>query len=133
MRRYFTDLEAACAQIDATHEIASARLSAMIDRYRDALEGGKSVCLCVSFSTSRESLPEDVIAQISRFRAMMLGWLDRVFRAGKADGSIQGVTEPDLEAAATLPMLEGAHLAARAEENPELFDNALQLLVQRLR
>jgi hypothetical protein len=36
------------------------------------------------------------------------------------------------EAAAILPLLEGAQLAARAEENPDLFDKAMQLLVNRL-
>ncbi len=132
MRRYYTNFEAACSEIDATQAIGGARLLALIDRYRIALDDGKSLCLCVSFSTSRESLPPEVIAHISRFRAMMMGWLKATFKAGHADGTIAGVVEPTLEAAAALSLLEGAQLAARAEENPNLFEGALQLLIQRI-
>ncbi|MEO9862801.1 MAG: TetR/AcrR family transcriptional regulator, partial [Yoonia sp.] len=97
-----------------------------------ALDGGKSLCLCVSFSTSRESLPAEVIAQIGRFREMIISWTETVFAAGQNDGSIARVTDPAVEAAAALPLLEGAQLAARVEENPALFDSAVRILIQRL-
>jgi TetR/AcrR family transcriptional repressor of nem operon len=132
MQRYYTDLEKACADIDAAEITGGARLSALINRYRNALDGGKSLCLCVSFSTSRESLPSEVITQISRFRVMMINWLETTFEAGRSDSTIVGVGDPTTEAAATLPLLEGAQLAAHAEENPILFESALQLLLQRL-
>lgn len=132
MQRYYINLEAACADIDTAETTGSARLSELINRYRNALDGGKSLCLCVSFSTSRESLPEEVISQISRFRAMMINWLAATFETGRLDGTIAGVVDPTREAAATLPLLEGAQLAARAEENPVLFESALQLLMLRL-
>lgn len=131
MVRYRTELEAACAAIIDTHPTASARLIALADHYRTALEDGKSLCLCVSFSTSRESLPDDVISEISRFREMMLDWIEGVFALAMQDGSIADVAEPKLEATATLPLLEGAQLAARAEENLSLFDDALRLLLRR--
>ena len=132
MKRYYEDLKAACGEIDATHETGGARLTALIDRYRLALNDGKSLCLCVSFSTSRESLPAEVAIQIRRFRQMMLGWIKAAFESGQKDGSIQGVVDPEVEASATLPLLEGAQLCARAEENPALFDRAVRILVQRL-
>jgi TetR/AcrR family transcriptional repressor of nem operon len=132
MQRYYTTLEQVCSDIEATAPTGGARVVALIDRYRSALEGGKSMCLCVSFSASRESLPDDVIAQISHFRAMIIGWLEDAFRAGQADRSISDVHDPAAEAAAALPLLEGAQLAARAEENPKLFENALHLLNARL-
>ncbi len=132
MERYYDDLKAVCDQIDVSHKTGGARLTALIDRYRSALEGGKSLCLCVSFSTSRESLPEEVIAQIGRFREMIIAWTETVFAAGQTDGSIAHVANPAVEAAAALPLLEGAQLAARVEENPALFDSAVQILTQRL-
>ena len=132
MQRYYRDLETACSDIDNAEKSGGARFSAMIDRYRNALDGGKSLCLCVAFSTSRESLPEEVINQISRFRAMMVGWLQRVFVAGQSDGSILDVRDAAAEAAAALSLLEGAQLAARAEENPELFEGATRLMQRRL-
>lgn len=132
MQRYFTNFEAAFAETDANFATGGARLLELVERYRGALEGGKSLCLCISFSTSRESLPPEVIAQISSFRAMVIQWLERTFQAGQADGSIAGVTDPAMEATATLALLEGAQLAARAEEDTALFGNALKLLIQRV-
>jgi len=132
MQRYYLELEKVCADIDATVSTGGARLYALIDRYRNALDGGKSLCLCVSFSTSRESLPPEVIAQISRFRVMVINWLETTFEVGRSDGTITCVADATREAAATLPLLEGAQLAARAEENTILFENALQLLLQRI-
>lgn len=132
MQRYYTDLETAAAEIDAQHPTGAGRLSALIDRYHTALDGGKSLCLCVSFSTSRNSLPPEVIAEISRFRKMMLAWLTATFTLGDKDGTITAIIDPTLDAAATLPLLEGAQLTARAEENPALFHEALKLLSRRL-
>jgi TetR/AcrR family transcriptional repressor of nem operon len=132
MQRYTSTLETICADIDASSQTGGAQLRALIEVYRAALDSGKSLCLCVSFSTSRESLPPEVIAQISQFRAMMIGWLRTTFENGKKDGSIALINDPALEATATLPLLEGAQLAARAEENPALFDVALRLLMQRI-
>lgn len=131
MQRYHTNFEASCADIDATQTSGGARLCALVERYRNALDGGKSLCLCVSFSTSRESLPTEAIIQISCFRAMMINWLKNTFVAGQSDGTIVGVIDPAMEAAATLPLLEGAQLAARAEESPIHFDSATRLLLQR--
>ena len=86
----------------------------------------------MSFSTSREGLTPDVITQLSRFRAMLIFWLKVTLGVGKSDGTIAGVGDCGQEAAAILPLLEGAQLAARAEEKPDLFDKAMQLLVNRL-
>lgn len=132
MQRYYDSFKNVCSEIDTRETTAAARLDALIEQYRLAIDGGKTLCLCVSFSTSRASLPEDVIAQISRFRAMMISWLETVFEQGKSDGTIASVRNPAHEAAAALPLLEGAQLSARAEENPHLFDNAIQLLTSRL-
>ena len=76
-------------------------------------------------------MPAGAITQISRFRAMMINWLAGVFELGNADGSIKAVLGTDAEAAATLPLLEGARLAARAEEYPAPYDAAVQLLLDR--
>lgn len=132
MQRYSRTLENSCAEIDANHSTGGARLMAQTDVYRNALQGGKSLCLCVSFSTSRESLPDEVINEISAFRQMAINWLETAFLAKQKDDTIGAVTDPKAEAAATLPLFEGAQLAARAEETLTLFDNVLHLLVQRV-
>jgi len=132
MERYHDHLKTACAEIDARQTSGATRLLDMIDIYRRAHDDGKSLCLCVAFSTSRESLSDAVIHHIGRFRSMMIAWFGTVFALGRSDGSISDVHHPAHEAAALLPLLEGAQLAARAEENPEQFERALYLLHQRL-
>jgi len=132
MQRYYADLEIACNEIDQDYETGAGRLKALITRYRGALDGGQSLCLCVSFSTSTESLSADTIAEMSRFRTMMTQWLERVFSLGQADETILHVANPAAEAAATLPLLEGAQLAARVAQDPQRFDAAVQTLSMRL-
>jgi len=133
MTRYYASLETACAEIDEEHATAAARLSGLIARYHGALEGGKSLCLCVSFSTSTQSLSTETIAEMERFRSMMIKWLSETFALGKEDGTIDDVSDPLSEAAATLPLLEGAQLAARVVQDAKKFETATQLLMNRLR
>lgn len=130
--RYHAKFEATCADLEASHPTGGARLSALIQSYRDALQDGRSLCLCVSFSTSRDSLPPEALTQIAAFRAMMLSWLQASFTLGKTDGTIAHVQAPNAEAAAALPLLEGAQLTARATRDVTQFDQAIQLMAQRL-
>ncbi|MGJ8544611.1 MAG: TetR/AcrR family transcriptional regulator [Sulfitobacter sp.] len=131
MDRYHAAVKQGCADIDAAHPRAADRLTALIAFYRDALGGGETLCLCVSFTISRESLADDVKDKISKFRAMMVGWIKTVFELAARDGTIAGAQSPILEAHATLSMLEGAHLAAHSATEIAAFDHATKLLVAR--
>lgn len=132
MQRYFTTLEAVCADIDETEAIGAGRLRMLIAQYRTALDEGKSLCLCVSFSISRDKLPPGVIDEIGQFRRMMIGWITKAFEVAERDGSVSQMATPHLEATALLPLLEGAQLTARVEEDVALFDDATRLLLARL-
>jgi len=132
MQRYFETFEAVREDFRARPDTGGAQLLAILDSYREGMKGGKSLCLSISFTSSRESLPAEVSDLVHRFRALILDWLKAAFLAGQSDGTISGVTDPALEAAAALPLFEGAQLAARAEEKPDLFDNATQLLRRRI-
>lgn len=132
MTRYYDDLEVACTEIDALNKTGAARLNALIARYYGALEDGQSLCLCVSFSTSTQSLSDDTVAEMNRFRQMITDWLSKVFALGQSDGTIKGVENPVQEATATLPLLEGAQLAARVAKDADRFSAAVHLLTSRL-
>jgi len=133
MDRYRTTIEDLCAAIAADNAGGAGRLLVLIDLYRAALGGGQTLCLCVSLTASRESLSEEVIGKINAFRAMMIAWIADVFVLGKNDGTITGITGPEHEARSTLALLEGAHLAARAEEDAAIFDKAVEVLTTRCR
>ncbi|MEP2532660.1 TetR/AcrR family transcriptional regulator [Shimia sp.] len=132
MQRYRENFQTVCAEIDASFETGGAQLAELIKQYEIGSDEGKRLCLCASFSASRDSLAPEVVHQISLFRTMVIGWMTNAFENGRDDGSISGVSQPALEAASTMSLLEGAQLAARAEENPALFDNAIKLLMTRI-
>lgn len=132
VQRYHATFADACQQIDEAHASGGARLRALISRYRDALNDGHTLCLCVALSPSRDSLPPEVIQRIGQFRAGVLAWMATAFERGQADGSIAGVNDPKAEAMATLPLLEGAQLAARAAGHPDRYDAAVQIMLARL-
>lgn len=132
VERYHAELKAKCAAIAEIHATAQARLEALIGVYREALEDGQKVCLCVALVSSRESLSAETRLRISKFRGMMLDWLRDCFELALSDHSVPYVGDPSDEAYATLAMLEGAHLAARAVEDVDQFDRAVAILERRL-
>lgn len=131
IERYQANLQQRLAEIEAAHATAGARLQSLIALYRSALHHGETVCLCVAFSICRESLSAAVVATVADIRRMILRWLAATFELGQTDRSIAAIQNPLREAHATLAMLEGAHLAARNEQDRRLFDAATQLLKAR--
>jgi TetR/AcrR family transcriptional repressor of nem operon len=54
-----------------------------------------------------------------------------VYSTGQKDITVKYVSDPASEACATLALLEGAHLTARAAENVGTFDDAVRVLKSR--
>ena len=131
MHRYAQQFSDVCAEIDARHRSGAARLRALVDRYRMAHRYGTQLCLCVALSLSRESLAEDVLHEMTTFRRAMRDWIAAAFDLGRSDTTIVGAGAAQAEAAAMLSLLEGAQLAARAEQDPLVFDRAVALLEKR--
>lgn len=132
MQTYHANFLTICRTINRAHSRGADRLAALIAQYRDALEGGQSLCLCVAFSISAEHLSSETLREMARFRSMMIEWLSATFAQGKADGSIGNVASSDAEAAATLALLEGAQLSTRVTHDLGRFDTATQTLLGRL-
>lgn len=131
MDRYHAAVEQVCVDIETTHDRAVDRLAALVSFYRNALGGGETLCLCVAFTISRDSLADEVKDKIVDFRAMMTTWMTALFELGKRDGTISTISAPQAEAYATLAMLEGAHLSAHAENDIKPFDKATEALLDR--
>ncbi|MEX0370283.1 MAG: TetR/AcrR family transcriptional regulator [Tateyamaria sp.] len=126
--RFMTALKA----ISDTEERAGARLLALVNLYRSASEGGRSLCLCVALSVTQSALPDTARSALSGFHRDVTGWLETVFRLAMSDGSIQAVTEPKDEAQAALAQVEGAQVMARAARDPARFEAAIATLVRRV-
>ncbi len=126
--RFFETLD----KIDGTHTNAAEKLSAYVAEYRNALADGTQLCLCVAMSAGRESLAEPVLAELNRFHESSVTWLSSVFEKSLDDQSVSGVSDPAAEARATLALMEGAQLVARAAKNLSLFDAATAAFSARL-
>lgn len=131
MDRYQANIAETCREIAATNEIASHQLLGLIALYRAASNEGKTLCLCVSLTTSHHNLSDEVNGKLTEFREMMVAKFTDVFTLGTKDRSVSDVKDAVQEARATLALLEGAHLAARAAESVEVFDQATAVLKSR--
>jgi TetR/AcrR family transcriptional regulator, transcriptional repressor for nem operon len=131
--RYSENFFSKLNQIAALHSTGGARLAAYVSAYRDALDGGKKLCLCVAFSVGRDSLSPEVLAKLDMFHLTVTAWLSTVFAAGKADNSITAVEDCDAEAHACLAQMEGAQLIARAANDGERFNAAVARLLGRIK
>ena len=130
--RYSDNFFSKLDQIAELQSTGGARLAAYVSACRDALDGGKKLCLCVAFCTGRDGLSPEVLAKLDLFHITVTAWLGNVFAAGKADNSISAVVDHDAEAHACLAQMEGAQLIARAAKNSERFDAAVARLLDRI-
>ena len=130
--RYRETFFARLAEIEAAQANAGSRLRAYLETYRNALQGGESVCLCVAFTAARFGLDPAVLSEIRRFTADSIDWLERLFRRAIADGTVQAVQDAGAEAAACLALVEGAQLVARAAQDVARFDTSTAILGRRI-
>ncbi|WP_420396628.1 TetR/AcrR family transcriptional regulator [Nioella sp.] len=111
---------------------AASALAGFLSLYRNALGDGDSLCLCVAFSASTDSLPATTLARVETFRHDVTDWLAGQFQRAREDGSIREVTDPRKEAAALFALVEGAQLVARAARNSDRFTDAVSQFSDRL-
>ena len=130
--RYSDNFFLKLGQISETHSTGGARLKAYVSACRDALDGGRKLCLCVAFCTGRDGLSPAVLARLDGFHRTVATWLEDVFTAGKADNSIAEISDSAAEAQACLAQMEGAQLIARAAGDVGRFDAAVARLLDRI-
>lgn len=124
VERYAARFAETLSEIAYTEPKAAGQLRAYRDVYRAALADGEQLCLCVAMSAGRDSLADPVLELLNQFHTDSIAWLTQVFETAARDGSIRGVVDPEAEASATLALMEGAQLLARAAKDVTLFDQA---------
>lgn len=130
--RYAAQFESALSEIDANNAAAADKLRDYQGVYRDALAGGSQLCLCVALGVSRENLADPVLTRLNQFHENSTEWLHRTFSAAAKDLSVSGLMDANAEAYATLALMEGAQLMARAAANTDPFDRATAAFLSRL-
>ena len=132
IERYAARFAETLADIDETHVRGADKLRAYQQVYRDALADGTQVCLCVSMSAGRSSFSEPVLDLLAQFHEDSIAWLKQAFARGVEDQTISNIAEPEGEAQATLALMEGAQLLARAAADMTLFAQATSAFLSRL-
>lgn len=132
IERYAARFAETLVTIDGEHQTGGAKLRAYQQTYRSALADGTQLCLCVSMSAGRDSFAEPVLDKLNQFHEESALWLTQVFEQGRADGSIRDVRDAEADAHATLALMEGAQLVARAAKDITLFDKATTSVLARL-
>jgi TetR/AcrR family transcriptional regulator, transcriptional repressor for nem operon len=132
LERYSDSFISALEDISTSNQSAGAMLADYVQLYKNALKGGTCVCLCVAFSAGRASLSDDVIMKLNHFHELSINWLETLFRKASHDHSIGQIADHKSEAAATLALMEGAQLVARAAFDAVRFDQAVSILLSRI-
>jgi len=132
IERYADQFTKSLEQIASVKSNAADKLRAYHALYRKALAGGSQLCLCVAMSAGRGSLAAPVLDRLNAFHQDSAEWLHRVYLEASKDGTVSGITHPEAEARATLALMEGAQLIARAAENTTGFDQATAAFLARL-
>lgn len=132
IERYAARFAETLTQIEMDHETAAARLRAYHSVYQDALADGSQLCLCVALSAGRDSLSDPVLEQLNKFHADSVAWLTETYQLAISDASISNIFDAEAEAYATLALMEGAQLVARAAKDLTLFNRATAAFLSRL-
>ena len=132
IERYASRFADSLSEIETKNVTGGEKLKAYHALYRDALDDGAQLCLCVVLSAGRDSLSKPVLNRLNQFHRDSITWLAGVFTEAERDGSVRHCSQPEVEARATLALMEGAQLIARAEKNIALFDQATAAFAARL-
>lgn len=132
IQRYREGLRIELDGISTRGKNAGAKLLAYLKFYRSAMTEGSTVCLCVAFAISRDSLAHPILKELDGFHDDSIKWLSEVYTSAIEDKSIANVGTPEHEAATTLALVEGAQLIARSAKNMKRFDAAVKQLKARI-
>ncbi|WP_150523433.1 TetR/AcrR family transcriptional regulator [Roseibium sediminis] len=126
--RVMEDLEAFSAQSRTVSE----KLRRFVSFYRDALNGGDTLCMCVAYTVTHSELAEPTQAAIHTFRSRVAQWLKTRFDEARQSKEVKDLQDPGAEAAALLALVEGAQIATRISGDLASYDAATKLFLDRL-
>lgn len=108
------------------------RVRAYAHLYLEGVEKGLG-CLCAAFAAELDSLPEVLRADLSRFFAKHVAWLEGVLAEGIADGTIRAGVKAASYARMTVAALEGALMMERLLDGPTGFADSFSVVEDALR
>jgi TetR/AcrR family transcriptional repressor of nem operon len=108
------------------------RIEAYAGLYRESFDAGQG-CLCGVLASELNVLPAAAQAEVRRFFALNLAWLERTLAAAHAAGRLRRDVQAGREARTVLSTLQGALCLALTLQDARGFDAAVAGLLAGLR
>jgi TetR/AcrR family transcriptional repressor of nem operon len=115
----------------AEHSDPLSRLNAYADMYRLGIESQEG-CLCGVLASEIAVLPPRLQAGVRQFFNLNLRWLEQILEQGRNEGSLNPRVIAHREARTVLATLQGALSLALSLEDPNVFEQAVAGLFERL-
>lgn len=98
------------------------RITAFVNRYRQALEDQGLVCLCAVLGAEASGLPASVTNEVKAFFETNIAWLAAQYKE-------MNVPNTSDRAKTTLALLEGAMIISVVNDDMSIFDAATSLIL----
>ena len=95
-------------------------------------DGTSSFCICVMLAVELPTLPADIAAEVTGHFSDLSDRLASLLRAGETQGVFKLNETAEVEASALMAGIHGAMLAARAFNNPLVFDQIAWPLINKI-
>lgn len=133
VQEYRAEALAGMAAMDRQIDDPLAKVKGYADFWSACIKDGTSpFCICVMLAVELPTLPAEIAAEVTGHFSDLSDWLATLLRAGEARGIFQLNETAEAEARTLMAGIHGAMLAARAFNNPAVFDQIASPLINKV-
>ncbi len=133
VQEYRAEAQAGMAAMDQQINDPLVKVRGYADFWSACIKDGSSpFCICVMLAVELPTLPVEIAAEVTGHFSDLSDWLTSLLRAGEAQGIFQLNETAQAEARALMAGIHGAMLAARAFNNPQVFDQIAYPLINKV-
>ncbi|EMD1678293.1 TetR/AcrR family transcriptional regulator [Klebsiella variicola subsp. variicola] len=133
VQEYRAEARAGMAAMDRQIDDPLAKVKGYAGFWSACIKDGTSpFCICVMLAVELPSLPAEIAAEVTGHFSDLSDWLAALLRAGEARGIFLLNETAEAEARTLMAGIHGAMLAARAFNNPAVFDQIASPLINKV-
>ena len=133
VQEYRAEALAGMAAMDRQIDDPLAKVKGYADFWSACIKDGTSpFCICVMLAVELPTLPAEIAAEVTGHFSDLSDWLAALLRAGEARGIFLLNETAEAEARTLMAGIHGAMLAARAFNNPAVFDQIASPLINKV-
>lgn len=133
VQEYRAEAQAGMEAMDQQIKDPLVKVKAYADYWSACIKDGTSpFCICVMLAVELPTLPTDIAGEVTGHFSDLSGWLSSQLSAGETLGVFKLNETAEVEAKALMAGINGAMLAARAFDNPAVFDQIAYPLINKV-